>query len=280
MMYSQKLLSNSLVLVIIFLFTAPLFTGCSEEKKASGYAARVNDSYLSENELKDRTGYDSLNPAVRAEYIQNWVRSELLYQKAISEGVTKQDEYNYLLNRAKKEIASTLLTKKVSDDFKVNFNENDLKKYYDQHPEYFRINDMGFLFDQATFTEEKKATAFREVAVSKGWEIALRSIGDKKSVSEINIGIFRLEQQLETGVLYRVIHFLNENEISLVLNTSPDVFTVVRLKKTFQQGSTPPFSTMKNTVEERMLNQKKVELLDEYIKELYDKNKIDITYRH
>jgi hypothetical protein len=279
-MYSQKLLSNSLVLVIIFLLTAPLFTGCSKEKKASGYAVRVNDSYLSENEVKERTGYDSLNPAVRTEYIQNWVRSELLYQKAISEGVTKQDEYNYLLNKAKKEIAAALLTKKVSDDFKVKFNENDLKKYYDQHPEYFRINDIGFLFDQVTFSDEKRATTFREIAVSKGWGIALHSIGDKNDLSEINTGIFRLEPQLETGVLYRVIHFLNENEISLVLHTSPAVYTVVRLKKTFQQGSTPPFSTIKNTVEERMLNQKKVELLDEYIKELYDNNKVDITYQH
>ncbi len=279
MMYSRKLSSNSLVFVIVFLLTAPLFTGCGEEKKTGGYAARVNDSYLSENELNERTGYDSLNPSVRTEYVQNWVKSELLYQKAISEGITKRDEYNFLVEKAKKEIAAALLKKKVTDDFSVKYDENDLKKYYEQHREYFRINDMGFLFDQVTFTGERQATEFHEVAVSKGWDIALHLINGKKNAAENSSSIFRLDYQLETGVLYRVLHFLNENEISLVLNTSPAVYTVVRLKKTYEQGSTPPFSVMKNVVEQRMVNQMKVELLDEYIKELYEKNKVDITYR-
>jgi hypothetical protein len=278
-MYYQKLLSNSLTLIIILLLTAPLYTGCSKQKKASGYAARVNDSYLSESEVKERTGYDSLNPAVRTEYVQNWVRSELLYQKAVSEGITKQEEYNFLLEKAKKEIAATLLTKKVSDDFSIKFDESDLKKYYEQHPDYFRINDMGFLFDEITFTKEKPATTFQEVAVSKGWDSALKLITDKKDGGEVNSGVFRLDYQLENGILYRVMHSLNENEISLVLHTSPEVYTVVRLKNVFQQGSTPPFTAMRNTVEGRMLNQKKVELLEEYIKELYDNNKVDMTYR-
>jgi hypothetical protein len=154
-----------------------------------------------------------------------------------------------------------------------------LKKYYEQHPEYFRINDMGFLFDQVTFTGESQATAFHEVAVSKGWDMALHLINGKKNAAENSISIFRLDHQLETGVLYRVLHFLNENEISLVMHTSPAVYTMVRLKKTYQQGSTPPFEVMKSVVEERMVNQKKVELLDDYIKELYEKNKVDITYR-
>lgn len=279
MMYCRKLLSNSLVPIIVFLLTAPLFTGCGEEKKSSGYAARVNDSYLSQNELNERTGYDSLNPSVRTEYVQNWVQSELLYQTAISEGITKEGEYNFLVEKAKKEIAAALLKKKVTEDFHIAFEENDLKKYYDQHPDYFRINDMGFLFDQVTFTGESQATEFHEIAVSKGWDIALHLLNGKKSAAENNNSIFRLDHQLETGVLYRVLHFLNENEISQVLHTSPSVYTVVRLEKTFQQGSIPPFPAMKNVVEERMVNQRKVELLDEYIKGLYDKNKIDMTYR-
>ncbi len=279
MMYSRKLLSNSLALVFVFLITALLFTGCGEEKKTGGYAARVNDSYLSQSELNQRTGYDSLNPSVRTEYVQNWVRSELLYQKAVSEGITKMDGYNYLVEKAKKEIAASLLKKKVTEDFNVKFAENDLKKYYEQHPEYFRINDMGFLYDQVTFTGEGQATEFHEVAVSKGWDIALHLINGKNNAAENNKSVFQLDYQLETGVLYRVLHFLNENEISLVLHTSPAVFTVVRLKKVYQQGSVPPFETMKNIVEERMVNQRKVELFDEYMKELYEKNKVDITYR-
>jgi len=272
----QKLLNNSFSFIIAFLLTAPLFMGCSENKKSEGYAARVNDTYLLESDVSSHTKGDSLNPASRSEYVQNWVRSEILYQKAVSEGITKDDEFNFLLDKAKKEIAATLLRKKVSDDFKVSNSDFDLKKYYDAHPDYFKINDMGFFFDQVTFSDAKKAASFRETAIARGWSIAIGSLREEKNGIEISKNTFRLDHQLESGVLFRVIHFLSENDISLVLDTAPGVYVVVRLQKVFQQGAIPPFVAMRNIVESRVLNEKRGEMMEEYIKELYDKYKVDI----
>ena len=139
----QKHLRNSYPLFVSIFLTASVFTGCSKKKISADYSARVNDAYVTEADAKDYLDSAYSSPVLRTEYFQNWVKTELLYQKAEKEGITHDKQFQTLLDRSKKEIAASLLLKKITDEFSVTLSEDDLKKYYDQHNEYFRINDRG-----------------------------------------------------------------------------------------------------------------------------------------
>ena len=236
----------------------------------------MNDVYVTESDAKDYLDslYDS--PVLRTEYFQNWVTSELLYQKAEKEGITHDKKYQILLDRSKKEIAASLLLKKVSDEFSITLSDEDIQKYYDQHTDYFRINDPGYLYDAISFKDEQKALAFRKNAISRGWSSAVQMYRGDSTLLFSQNNIFRLDHQIESGILYRVFHYLNEDEISLVLSLEQSKFLVVRMRKLFVQGSTPPLSVVKSLVESRLLEEKRRDYLTDYIKKMYAKNVIDI----
>ena len=58
-------------------------------------------------------------------------------------------------------------------------------------------------------------------------------------------------------------------KISLVLNTEQGKFLIVRMKKLFPQGVVPPLNVVKNLVERRLMEEKRRDYLNDYIKELY-----------
>ncbi len=131
----NKLLRNS----FYFLFTsAIIFIGCSKEPEKKEYVARVNDSYLIEEELND---FDSLfnGSFSRAEIINKWVEKELLFQEAIKQGLTDEEDFKRIINNSRRELASSLLINKYLSETIKKPSNTQLQEFYDKHKNEFQI---------------------------------------------------------------------------------------------------------------------------------------------
>ncbi|NWF88178.1 MAG: hypothetical protein HXY50_01815, partial [Ignavibacteriaceae bacterium] len=93
----RKHLRNSVFVIAIF---HTLFFGCDKQPEKKNYIARVNDSYLTKEELSN---LDSLfkGSFSRAELIDKWVDKELLFQQAEKLGITEDEEFLSVINNSR-----------------------------------------------------------------------------------------------------------------------------------------------------------------------------------
>lgn len=260
---------------IAFIITASLFTGCGDKNKPQVYLARVNDSYLTEAEFVALYDTTVSLPAQKQELYQQWVRSEVLYQMAIKEGIISDEKYVYLLNRAKKELAGAMLIQKVTDDAKFSCSEEELKECYNADKWQFVAGDKGYLYNIAMFNREDQAEKFRQLILSGSWNSANRQT-KTDSLHMVYLDVFKYGYQLESGLLYRLLAALSPGETSPPVNTASGNFMLVGLTYSLPPDSVPPLDAIRQLIVKRVIERKKGDYLEKYLKDLYSESTVDI----
>ncbi|MBI5726520.1 MAG: peptidyl-prolyl cis-trans isomerase [Ignavibacteriales bacterium] len=267
-----KKLKNNL---FIFFFTASLLTGCGEKPKPAVYLARVNDSYLTEQEFVSL--YDSAAPSSShtQELYQQWVKTEILYQKAIKEGITSDAKYGYLLTRAQKELAVAMLMQKIADDAKFSCSEEELRECYNQDKWQFVAGDKGYLYHLAVFPNEVQAEKFHRQILAGSWSSANKQ-AKPDSMHAVYLNVFKYAYQLESGLLFRLLSALSPGETSPPVNIAADRYMIVGLQFTLPPDSIPPLGAIKQLIEKRVIEKKKGDYIEKYLKDLYSESTVDI----
>jgi hypothetical protein len=260
----------------MILLSAALLAGCGKKESKKDYVARVNDSYLTSEDIKGMMGGGSYSKLYRNELIRNWVRREVLYQAALKEGILDEDEYKRLLRDSKKELAASLMLEKHFTEESLNFEPKDIEEFFRKNQETFRLSGDSYLFNIITFNDEDKAVRFRVTAVESDWHKALNVFKGDRSIINENTRILRYEQDIQPAVLVKILQELYSQEICIVLPDGAGNFVVAQLIEKFDKGTIPPFDAIKDKVEDRYIAEKKQELLDSYLKKLYSDNEIEI----
>jgi hypothetical protein len=250
--------------------------GCGKKESKKDYVARVNDTYLTSDDVKGMMAKGSYSGLYRSELIRNWVRREVLYQAALKDGILDQEEYKRLIENSKKELAASLMLNKHFSEETLNFEPKDIEDFYRKNQETFRLSGDSYLFNIITFNDEDKAVRFRLTAVESDWNKALNVFKGDRSIVTDQTKILRYEQDVQPSVLLKILKELNQQEISIILPDGAGNYLVAQLVEKFDKGTIPPFDTIKDMVESRFTAQKKQELLDNYLKELYSDNEIEI----
>ncbi len=76
--------------------------------------------------------------------------------------------------------------------------------------------------------------------------------------------------------LLRIIKDINPQEISIVITENTGYYSIVQLLDRYSKDSVLPFEQIKNEVQKRFVAEKRTELIENYLKELYSKNEIEI----
>lgn len=268
----NKLLRNS----FYFLFTsAIIFIGCSKEPEKKEYVARVNDSYLIEEELND---FDSLfnGSFSRAEIINKWVEKELLFQEAIKLGLTGEEDFNRTINNSRRELASSLLINKYLSETIKKPGNTELQEFYDKHKNEFKSDEVIYIFNSASFYNENAAIKFRTKLVEENWESAIESLSDDNSLIEHSSMNVLSKAEIYPIRLLNLVEELNPGEVSIVLEENNSKYSIVQLLHNFSEGTIPPMELIADQVEARYIAGKREEILSEYLKVLYANNKIEI----
>ena len=271
----RKLLNLKNKKVIFVFFAAVLLTGCGEDTKQKEYVARVNDTYLTKDELNEIVDTSRSN-FYKSEAVRNWVNKEILFKEAVKDGITKQNEYLKIIEDTKKDLAKSLLLNKILRETEIKVDQQELEEFYNIHKEDFRLFYESYYINYIEFNDEDKAVQFRTSVIETNWNKALFTFrGDSSIVNEQSYQLLK-EHQIHPVYLLRVLKELYPDEVSIVLTNEEGNFAVVQLIQKYSKGTIPSFKVINEVVKERFIKEKKEKALDNYINELYSRYDIDI----
>jgi hypothetical protein len=267
---------NKTLTKILFLFGVLVFTACSEEQKKDDFVARVNESYLTREDFASLADTSALNSAQKEQLIKNWIYKEVLFQAAKKEGITNREDYLNILDKSSTELAAAMLIDDYVSKEKINYSDEDLITYYESNKNYFRLNTDSYLINKVTFNNEYNAIKFRSLALDSEWKKAVSAFVNDSSLIINTTSDLVEESNIYPVQLSRIIKEFYPEEISIVITNKPGYYSIVQLLNKLGKESVPPFDIVKIKVEKRFLAEKKKVLLEEYLKNLYSQNEIEI----
>ncbi|MGK9477560.1 hypothetical protein [Melioribacter sp. OK-6-Me] len=271
MMNSKKLLKNSVFLAVLF---ALLFVACEQKKETGEEVVRIDDAVLTEDEIEKEIGKGASKSIYREQFINNWIEKEVLYRKAIEEGITNSDEYISLIENSKKELAAALLIKKYLMENPLVIEENELIDFYNKYKHDFVLQQDAYKLNYISFNNEESAKEFRRILIESDWNKALNVFRDNGSIIENETDKLFYDYQINPVALNQIVKNLYENEVSIVTEVNPGKFTVIQFLKRFDRGIIPEFKEVRNIVYERYKYFKQKEKIKEFIEELISESDI------
>jgi hypothetical protein len=256
-------------------FTAAFITGCGKEPDKKDYVARVNDSFLTENDLEEISDTSFGNNFYRSEIIRNWIDEELLYQQAVNEGIIDEEEFNKIINDSRRELAGVLLLRQVSDQYEFDYNNDDLEKFYQLYNEEFKVTGDAYLLNIVEFSNEDEAIDFRNSVLQNEWQKVIES-AKYKDILKKQDNVLLSEDEIYPLIVRDILQELYPQEISIVINTDTTNYEIIQVIEKYSEGTIAPFELIKEKVEKRFVSLEKRKFINEYIKKLYAENEIEV----
>ena len=275
MMSFIRHLKKSRIKSVVFLAVI-LLTGCEQKQQKTNYVARVNDSYLTAEELAAMVDTNSSNTFFRNEVIRNWINRELLYQQAMKEGILQEKKYKRILDKSEKELAGVLLLDKYGKNEKIIIEPRDLTKYYKKNLEDFKVEEDSYLLNIIHFSNENRAIEFRSLLLDSDWQKALNVFNNDSTIIGFSSNSLMRETDIYPVMLLRVVKRLYPLEISIVITERPGYYTVAQVLNKYAKNSVLPFDIVKSEIEKRYIAERKKVTVENYIKELYSDYEIEV----
>jgi len=268
-------LSKPSKLLLLFL-AATVLDGCSKEPEKTGYVARVNETYLTTEELNSLIDSSTVSTFYRNEIIRNWIDKEVLFQEAIKEGVPDEQQFNNLIAKSKKELAASLLLENYFRDKNINTVQAELVNYYNKHADEFTLTRNSYLLNIIHFRNEDRAAEFRALLLDSDWKRAQNVFFNDSTIISFQTRVFIPEQDIYSEKILRIVKRLHPLEISIVISEREGYYSVVQVLEKYPAGSIPVFDVIKNSVEKRLVALKRKEMIESYIKNLYSNYEIEV----
>ena len=251
--------------------------GCSKEEKTDKYIAKVNGSVLTEEQVKLGLSEEQNKGKYRSEFINDWIQNEILYQEAQKEGIINDKEYISILERSKKELAASFFIKKILSENKIEVNDDEIKKYYDDSKDNFKLSDDAFRINIVHFNNFDKAVLFRNKLVDSDWSRTISAFKGDSSVIALESSVLIYKYQVQPINLLKQLYYMEPNEVSIVLQTGQLDFAVVQMVDKLYKDSPAPFEFIKDEVRNRLLAIKKREFVKNYIDKLISDHNLEIV---
>ncbi|MHB8579426.1 MAG: peptidylprolyl isomerase [Ignavibacteriaceae bacterium] len=267
---------NKIKIIVLLLFSSIILFGCGKEKVKQDFVARVNNSFLTKEQLSSMLGSYADKNFYKEEVIRNWINRELLYQEAVKSGILKESTFDSLLENSKKELAISLFLANYYKKEKPTYDPKEVEDYYSKHQNEFVFFYNTYFLNIADFNDEDKAIKFRSLLFNVDWEKALNIFKDDSSIIKVQNEILLNDYQIQPISIQRIVSQLNPQEVSIVLNYQPGHYMVIQELQKFEKGVVPPYEVIKPEVEKRFVAEMKNDFLQSYIKDIYSNNDIEV----
>jgi hypothetical protein len=275
-----RLFLNSCARVVLLCVMTLVVTSCDFNSKApeSEAVARVGKEFLYLEDIIDLvpegvSAEDSLS--IVKSYIERWATRQLIIDAAIRNlSPEKQKEYDKLIQQYKLDLYTKgYLEEVVKQSLDTVVSQSELKQYYDLNKENFRLSGAlvrlryiqlpedhpKFEVIKNRFYEPKK----NDKAFWENYQLQFKS-------SALNDSVW-----VELNQIYRKLPFVTpENRDQYIVSgkssqykDSTDVY-LVRVLKVTDRNDIAPFEFIKPTLEEIILNQRKLELIKKFEQEI------------
>jgi len=257
-----------------------LLCSCGQPEAKPHAIARVNDSYLYAEEIKElvpagTSKEDSI--AIVRSYIDRWASRKLLINAAeVNLNSSKKAEFDELIGQYKVDLyTKAYLDEIVKRSVDTVVTQKELKAYYDENKENFKTNGtlvrlryINLSKDNPKYeTIKSKFFDFRK-SDKKFWEtyaLQLKSFAMNDSV------------WVEVNQIYSKLPFINpDNRDAYIVSgksiqkqDSLDMY-LVKIRSVIEKNQVAPFEFLKPTLKEVIVNKRKLELIRKFEKEITD----------
>jgi len=266
---------------LLLLFALVVFA-CTTKQEAGPdtAAARVNSAYLDREELNGivpagTSRQDSIT--IIKSYIDRWASQKLLYDAAVVNiGAEKQQELEALIKQYTTDLyTKAYLEEMVKQSVDTVVPHEELVKYYNANKENFRTVGMLVRLKYIRMDKEHpKLSIARQRFLS----------GNKKDIKALNdmalqFKSYAFNDSIWTDMngIYQKLPFINPDNrnkyvhggTSFQYPDSLDVY-MVKVAKVIDRNQVAPFEYIKPTLQQVIINNRKLELIKKFQKEITD----------
>ncbi|GBE36325.1 putative peptidyl-prolyl cis-trans isomerase Cbf2 precursor [bacterium BMS3Bbin07] len=261
-----------------------VIAGCTktpvESKAPADYIAKVDGAYIMGKDLKKqfnalpdfmKTIYN--NAEGKKKLADELVKKELIYLEAKKQGLEQSPEYLEKLKEFQKlSLISMLLTKEIEEKAKVT--EEDVKKYYDTHPDEFST-DRARASHILVSTKEEADSLLKKLKAGEDFAaLAKKNSIDKGSAAKGgDLGFFGRGQMVPE--FEKTVFSMKKGEISEPVKTQFG-YHIIKLTD-LEKGEKAGFDKVKESLSKKLLTEKRRAAFDSYIEKLKNSYKVEIN---
>lgn len=260
------------VLAMVMVVTA----GCDRSSPAP-VIAQVGDAKLTVDDLRDAIPEETLRTSTRADlqdYINQWVREELLYQAAESMGYDRDDRIVERVEEARRAIMVDIFLEDELD-MRPFIAENQISEYYQNNLETFMRSEDEVAVEIIWFEESADGEAARRMALEG------RSFAEIAADTSFGIVAADLEPEYVTRrelgeELGDAVFPMTRSNLSNLIPTG-DSFALVRVTDRQDSGTTRTLEEVRNEIIMRQTSDLWGMKLDELLRRLLEQSSISIN---
>lgn len=276
MMNSAKRSNRQIRIAAVICLVLISAIGCSKNEKSDKYVIKVNDTVLTEEQINLALSEKRNSGKLRAEFIQDWIEKEVLFQEAVKNDILDEKEFNMILVKNKKELAAAMLLNKVIAQENTEPSEDEIRQYFESNKDEFKLNDDLFHLNIVYFNDFDIAVQFRNTAIETSWNNGLKTYQNYPSVTSVESSQLISRYQLQPLTFLRSVAALQKGETSIIIETEPARFAVVQLIEKLGKDVIPSLEVVREDVKARLTMIKIKEILKKYIDKLIADHNLDI----
>ena len=263
-------LNNYLSGIFVFLFFA---CGEAEQKNDKNYVARIDSEILNEVVLDSIMNSEDNKYLAKSEIIRNWIDSKVLYKAAVEDSLIYGKNYQNLLRKSAVELANAMFLNNKLSEFEPEISYMEIIDFYEDNKDEFKSFYKSYFIKRADFNSYEKALFFRKEVFNSGWINSYNKFKNEKNV-------FFSEKLIEKHnilpvKLKRLVNNLMEDEVSIILKTELNQYSVVQLVRKINKNEIPELKYISDEVRNRLLLIRKKQFINEIINDLYIKYQVE-----
>jgi hypothetical protein len=275
-------MKKTLIYLCLF-FTAFIAFSCSrsgtvEVDRGLKPIVTVGEKTLYQAELDEMLpmGLSAEDSIAAKSYIDMWINDRLMYNKALQNIINKKDIDELVENYKKSLITSSYQEQLLKEHFSKFVSENELKAYYEQNKDKFKLEDNIIKGLYLKIPANSKLLANFQKWYKQENDAAIENIEKNTLQNAVAyeyfydkwVGLVDVLENMPPAVTDEKI-FLQRNK-NLELRDSSFVY-LLNIKEYELAGSDAPYDYIKGQLSEMYMEQKKAGYMQQVKKDLYDK---------
>lgn len=248
----------------------PFYSGCTHVRNRGHVVAQAGGADLTMDEVAKHV--DTTSAYAVRNFVTEWIDEQLLYQKAVDEGVENSPEYKSSISDYSRQLAITLYLQRRIYSTPYNVSNEQIANFYSTHKDEFKASDKLLLVNIASFDKRSTAVAFRNAIISTGsWTSGFSQLPQYSILSKQD-SVF-IDASNSNPEIWTVAESLPPGRPSFPIQVGSVSF-VIQILKRIMIGEQLPISYVAPLIRERII----IEHRKEEYKEILDSLKSSGNY--
>jgi hypothetical protein len=256
--------------------------GCQQKGSTHEALARLDNRTLTAEDIHVR--FDSTQGITEAQlqqYVQRWLKDELLYREALARGFGSSKEINDRLEDVRRQLViNEFLDKEVYNDKTASSTPEEVQSYYDAHMNEFVLHNDVALISYVVFADRDAANKFRNTVLrGTGWYDALHQLlNDPRQGPKVltkGDSLYHSQGSLLPADLWRVASSANLREPSFPISTTEGYYVLI-VWRFGKQGQQADIRLVDGEIRNRLAIERRSQLYDSLVENLRTKHSVEV----